>query len=449
MIHVVGGTYLEQCREQRWCELFGSGLRASLALAEIQRNVQFSTFIGGRQRGVLLAKSAKIQVHAIEAPQTVIFDYVHALARPDIRPDDYARGDGALRQSIDVKSDKVLRFGMVEGSAKVSARMATYDPQSPTAPVNFEENGSKADRLAVVANRHEAERLTGKALATDACKAILKNGAEVAVVKCGAHGCVVATSKGISTVPAYRTKKVWPIGSGDVFSALFANGWMEVGMSPKDAADRASRGTSHFVETVLFPSRRDLGRKGFVPLKQLPVRKHKKVYLAGPFFNFAQRWLIEEFRSALRQANLKVFSPFHDVGRGEAQLIYDPDIKGLRESGVVLACLDGLDPGTLYEIGYAHSLGLKVIAFVSGEHPEALKIGGNSTRRTMLFVSALDNKGVILMTTSLVTASPKIWLKSNAPVSTRALSPFLFKRFGNRSHWPERQRQGTLRVASE
>jgi nucleoside 2-deoxyribosyltransferase len=42
--------------------------------------------------------------------------------------------------------------------------------------------------------------------------------------------------------------------------------------------------------------------------------------------------------------------------------------------------LDGLDPGTIYEVGYAHSRGTKVIAFVSAERPEDLKmiIGGGS-----------------------------------------------------------------------
>lgn len=60
------------------------------------------------------------------------------------------------------------------------------------------------------------------------------------------------------------------------------------------------------------------------------------------------------------------------------EAVYDPDIDGLKQSGVVLACLDGLDPGTLYEIGYAHRYGLPVIVFVSAEREEDLKmpIGG-------------------------------------------------------------------------
>ncbi len=80
----------------------------------------------------------------------------------------------------------------------------------------------------------------------------------------------------------------------------------------------------------------------------------------------------------------------HDVGRGEAKVVYRPDMKGLRESGVVLACLDGLDPGTIYEVGYAHSHGSKVIGYVAGERPEDLKmIEGGGCEMTNDFATAV------------------------------------------------------------
>lgn len=388
MIHVVGGTYLEVCREQNWQELFGSGLRASLALARLGNVAKFSTFIGKRHQPVLLAKSEGITVIPTEADGTIIFNYLHTLSTPSIGLDSYVRRCEQKPRQLDVTDDKVLRFGMVEGDARVKARMATYDPQSPAAAKLFAENGSQANRLAVVANRAEAKHMTGRRTPEDACKEILRNGAEVAIVKCGPDGCLVGTSKGIKTVPAYRTSRVWPIGSGDVFSAVFAHGWMELGMKPVDAADRASKGTSHFVETQLSPLKKDL-KKRFDPLKRLPKKQHKKVYLAGPFFNLPQHWLIEEFRLALQEAGLRVFSPLHDVGIGEAKDVYEPDMKGLKASQVVLACLDGLDPGTIYEIGYAHSRGAKVIAFVSAERSEDLKmVEGGGSQMTYDFATA-------------------------------------------------------------
>lgn len=321
-----------------------------------------------------------IPFEASEVAETVTFSYLHPLSKPAIEPDNYVRACGQKQGEIVVKAAKVLRFGMVEGSAKVEAKMATYDPQTPSDPRDFGENGSVAERLAVVANKTEASRLTDEKTPEKACMAILKGGAEVAVVKCGTDGCVVATSRGVAKVPAYRTTRVWRIGSGDVFSALFAHGWMELGLQPVKAADRASRGASHYVQTLAFPNRNEVNKRGLRPLRRLPARRHKQVYLAGPFFNLAQRWLIEEFRQALSGAGVRVFSPLHAVGRGGPEVVYEPDMKGLRECGVVLACLDGLDSGTIYEVGYAHCLGKKVIAFVTAERNEDLKmiIGGKS-----------------------------------------------------------------------
>ena len=229
MIHVAGGTYLEFCREPHWYELYGSGLRASLALKKLDVPVSFSTFADKNQKPVLNLKSDGIKLDVIETSETVTFSYLHPLSKPGIEPDIFLRDCQQHPNVINIETEYVLRFGVVEGSAKVKSKMATYDPQTPSDPRQFAENGSTAERLAVVANRIEAMRLTGQTDLKLACQEILKQGAEVAVVKCGTAGCVVGTKAGISLVPAYRTKNVWPIGSGDVFSALFAYGWMEIG----------------------------------------------------------------------------------------------------------------------------------------------------------------------------------------------------------------------------
>ncbi len=390
MIHVAGGTYLEHCREPYWYELFGSGLRASLALSELGVSVRFLTFAGEGQKPVLQAKAGRVRIQAMDCDQTVTFSYLHPLSKPVIEPDAYIRACGQRQKILELKADKVLRFGMIEGSAKVQAKMVTYDPQTPGDPRPFGENGSIAKRLAVVANRVEARRLTGREAPKSACRALLRDGAEVAIIKCGSSGCVVGTAKQIANIPAYRTNRVWPIGSGDVFSALFALAWMEKEMNPFAAADLASRGTSYFVENRLFPKKADLARKEARPLRRLPARQHKQVYLAGPFFNLPQRWLIEEFRHALQDAGVRVFSPLHDVGRGGPEVVYEADMDGLRKSGVVLACLDGLDPGTIYEVGYGHSRGIKTVAFVSAEKLEDLKmITGGGSEVTSDFATAL------------------------------------------------------------
>lgn len=374
MIHVVGGTYLENCREPHWFELFGSGLRAALTLTRLQTSVRLTTFVGANQKEVFLAKAEGIEVTPRDIPRAVAFEYLHPLSNPVIAPDAVVREMIRQPVQLEVDDDKVIRFGLIEGSAKVKARLAVYDPQSPGDPEPFGGNGSVADRLAVVANRVEAHRMSGVADPKAACLSLVERGAEVAIVKCGAYGCWVGYLGQATRVPAFRTRSVFPIGSGDVFTALFAHGWMELGLTPVEAATVASRGTAHYVEMRDFPDANALADTGRSVMEPLDRAKHKRVYLAAPFFNLPQRWLVEEFHFALREAGLSLFSPVHDVGRGSADVVYEPDIKGLKECGVVLACLDGLDPGTIYEVGYAQSLGLPVIAFVSAERDEDLKM---------------------------------------------------------------------------
>ena len=96
----------------------------------------------------------------------------------------------------------------------------------------------------------------------------------------------------------------------------------------------------------------------------LPNRNNfkNKVYLAGPFFNASQRWQIEDTKQQLEKLNFNVFSPIHDVGIGKSKEIAQKDLKGLDESDSVFAILNGYDPGTVFEIGYAIAKNKKVIA---------------------------------------------------------------------------------------
>src|SRR5262249_55468674 len=87
------------------------------------------------------------------------------------------------------------------------------------------------------------------------------------------------------------------------------------------------------------------------------------VYLAGPFFDLAQRWMIEEAYRTLLDHGMEVFSPLHEVGTGlPAEVIVRADLQGLRKCSKVLALLDGADPGTLFEVGYARALDIPVVA---------------------------------------------------------------------------------------
>ena len=114
------------------------------------------------------------------------------------------------------------------------------------------------------------------------------------------------------------------------------------------------------------------------------------VYLAGPFFNMAQLWLIDEARAALRGMGLKVFSPFHDVGVGKSQDVAPKDIEALKNSRALLAVIDGVDTGTVFEAGYARALDKPVIAFSQSTPEEPLKmISGTGCEVVPDFVSAI------------------------------------------------------------
>ena len=204
-----------------------------------------------------------------------------------------------------------------------------------------------------------------------------EQGAEVVIIKQGAQGAFVWTNSGISQVPAYRTSNVWKIGSGDCFVAYFAQAWMEERLSPAEAADRASRATAYYCETQAFATLEQLSKANHpaITVTEREPGTSKQVYLAGPFFHLSQIWMIEQARVLLKSAGLKVFSPFHDIGLGSASDVVQKDIGAIKESELLFAIADGLDAGTMFEIGYARSIGKPVVIY-SEVHggDEALKM---------------------------------------------------------------------------
>ena len=140
----------------------------------------------------------------------------------------------------------------------------------------------------------------------------------------------------------------------------------------------ASRATAHYCETRTLPLPRSLARaRAQRELKPISPRErgHRRlVYLAGPFFTLSQRWIIDEARAVLQGRHLNVFSPFHDVGHGLAGDVVPLDLKSLDRADVVYAVIDGVDCGTVFEVGYARAKRIPVVAFVENESPETLKM---------------------------------------------------------------------------
>lgn len=373
MITVTGGVYRERCIEPHWDDVFGSAGRAAVALADFGEEIVLHTYRARPLTDGLRNLQAAFGISIIgpEVPEEVAFEYVHSLGTPRITP----RPDAIVKHaSIEVDGDVVLRFGMMEGTAKVTGRRVVYDPQSAFDPRPYRENGSKANKLAVILNRLEGRRLSGKSEPAEIAAYILESWeADVVVLKMGGHGALVTVNgRPPVNVPSFRSENVWKIGSGDVFSAAFTYFWGRQELQAAEAAELASRATCHYCGTrsLPLPSMVDLRTNKNVPANP----RHGKVYLAAPFFNLAERWMVEEVRDQLLHLEMEVFSPLHDVGVGPGEVVAKADLEGLDQCSVVLAILNGGDAGTIFEIGYAVARGIPVIALAQNTKPEDLKM---------------------------------------------------------------------------
>lgn len=392
VISVVGGVYRENCIRPGWYETYGSAGRAATAIARVGGTTELYCYLDSDALYVMTDRAAieGFRLVPTTVERGVSFDYVHGLSTPQIfKPK-------AQYQPIKVSSEKVLRFGMIEGTAIVESDYAVYDPQSATDPEPFGANGSKAKHLALVLNRYEAERMCRAACSTteDLARSLARESmAEVVVIKMGPEGALVYDKGKISQVPAHRTNHVWKIGSGDTFAAHFAYAWMEEGLSAQEAANIASRATAFYCESQGFPNRQRLDQFAPEPI-QVSERYEKGyrplVYLAGPFFSLAQLWLVHEARDHLRDMGLRVFSPYHDVGRGSAEDVVEKDLQGIHDCDLLFAIGDGLDAGTIYEVGFARALGKPVVFYSENESEEDKKMmEGSTCRLSNDYVSAI------------------------------------------------------------
>ena len=371
-ITVVGGVYRERCSWPDWDMPFGSGGRAAAAVCGLADHVKLVSYATDEavEDFSRYADLYGFAFEPVKAGRYISFDYVHPMSVPIIRP---AFGTIPQNSPLMVEGETVLRFGMLEGTAVVKAGTCVYDPQSAFGPEQFQANGSVAERLAVVANAREIAALSGSDDKIAGARAILERwNAEVVVVKSGLDGATVVTGDQTMSVPAFRTRSSFTIGSGDVFAAAFAAFWAVDKQDPPMAARNASLAVADYVEDRNLPIRPSamLAQSGRAPLK--PDRD--RVYLAGPFFTMAQRWLIDECRRSLAEAGMKVFSPFHEIGPGPADEVGPADIAALKECDAVFAVLDGLDSGTVFEVGYARAIGKPVVGFSQAVSEEDLKM---------------------------------------------------------------------------
>jgi sugar/nucleoside kinase (ribokinase family) len=151
----------------------------------------------------------------------------------------------------------------------------------PSLQFHLPKTGAKADRLAIVANRGEIVALGRHPEVIESAGSLIAGGAEVVVIKSGAAGALVVDSSNATPVPAYQTERVWTLGSGDVFAAMFAAAWGVQNANPVEAATAASRAVAEYARSVALPcpSPLDLDKSPSAEARAASGR----VYLAGPF----------------------------------------------------------------------------------------------------------------------------------------------------------------------
>jgi nucleoside 2-deoxyribosyltransferase len=392
---VIGGTYDEIVVEPDSHDVMGSGMRAAAALTLRDERPAFHTALDAdveEEAGYVADALGVKLVEALPRDERVGFRYLTPISTPAVNGPSSRLADGA---HFDVADDTVLLFGLIEapaGGVKVDSDILVFDPQRPRDADPLQLQGLNAKRRFVVANTTEMGKLGrtpgGQALNAapslrDAAANLLstREGIEGVVTKRGAAGSLVSWRADGEIrhhiVGAHPTSRVWPIGSGDTFSAGLAHA-LDSGADLVEAAKLGSAAAAHWCSTRNPAVTRKILDGDFSDVPRAAEEGSGKVYLAGPFFTVAERWLIETVKDYLEGLGVQVWSPVHEVGHGGDD-VAQKDLDGLRECDAVLALLDHSDPGTIFEVGWAVRSDYPIVGFASSLNPDGAKMMAGTT----------------------------------------------------------------------
>jgi nucleoside 2-deoxyribosyltransferase len=388
-VKVAGGTYDEIVVVPESKDLMGSGMRAAAALSRAPSRPILHTVLDdgtGEEAGyVAEALGVALGEHAVR-DERVGFRYITPVSPPSVNGPS-ARVNGQTK----IADSSVLLFGLVEapqGAFKVDADLIVFDPQKPRDTDPLQRGTMSSGRIILVANETEVTKLGGQGPGRNgrimsAAEAILADRADIdgVVTKRGAIGSLVSRRVGSEVrheaIGAHPTRRVWPIGSGDTFSAGLAFA-LDQGADLVEAAQVGSAAAAHWCSTRNPAVPLEILLGDFSAIPEVGPTGSGRVYLASPFFSVAERWLVETVRDALLSLGVDVWSPVHEVGPGGDE-VAQQDLDGLRQCDAVLALLDHSDPGTIFEVGWAVSRRMPVIGFGSSVDPEGLKMMTGTT----------------------------------------------------------------------
>lgn len=372
-MHIAGGLYRELCCVPPWNAVFGSGGRAATAVSAVSKGSTLHTYAQNIcKEDTALLERLGVNICFRARPTDIAFAYFHPLSRPSIQPHP---NEIERQPSLQVSGETVLRFGFLEGDAIVDADRAVYDPQTWRNPVSFNENGSVARELAIVLNELELRSVTGINNIDLAASDLMENqGASIVIAKGGVRGAMIF-ERGCKPVhvPAYHSSRVFKIGTGDVFSAMFAYCWAEKRLPATVAADEASRSVAAYCSSGRLPLEEDALRY------QVSVKSATSgiVELEGSVNTIGQRYTMEEARFVLGELGVEVTSRTLD-GHSSSSV------------AAMLIILDGLGEEVVELVQRAKVAGIPAVILCEGKTREVEKsIEGDGVTVTDDFVSAL------------------------------------------------------------
>jgi pfkB family carbohydrate kinase len=360
-IDVIGGLYGETCRFPAVKEIFGSGGRAAVALADAGHVVSWHYYcppeLQAEARVALAAPG--LRHFPYNSRHQISFMYFHPLSKPIFTP-----GDVSISPSFKIDAKLALRFGMMEGDPVVRTKGCVYDPQS-LSPVPFGKNGSTAEALAVVLNHEEALRYAGASDEIHAIQRIASEvGCRVVLVKAGVDGCrVYENGRLAAAVPAYRSDRVYKIGTGDVFSAAFADAWLLSGKEAVASADYASQCVARYAETRNASTAKVDRAHQYQPA---PGVRERVVRVVGPTSTMSGLWLVNEANEALLRLGVTVLSDAQHPEHYSPSAFAALNESDMKRNTAILALLESLDNQALLVVRHAVDACIPVVAYARG-----------------------------------------------------------------------------------
>ena len=358
---VVGGAYRETCSEPSRRRYFGSGVRGAAAIRE---NVErLATALDDDSLSEVQAVLRDVPIEHVRRERAIEFLYDTPLSPPSLQWD---RADAPV-QFPDIFAEDAVVFGMVEAVPVVTARRVVVDPQHSLGLDQLRQTVS-AEELVIVANQREITSISRESDLRRAGDLLVEaTGAAGIVVKAGAHGALIFRRNEEPTgVPAFVTPEIFPIGSGDVFTAVLAAAYF-AGAELSEAALEASRRTAVYVMTQQTrDTELDEDLVATIEPTVWSVQDRPKIYIAASFANPEQRWSGRTMDRGIDDIGGHPVYPLRDVGeKHDASATADGDLAALDSCDAVVLLADVARTGPFFEGGWATSRDIPIVVMNS------------------------------------------------------------------------------------